>query len=372
MKDKKRFIFFLFFSLSVLSISAKIKYDIADDNGRYYKILNGTTNVEFISFGASGPSATIKRVVIPQTVNDAYTVTQIGNCAFQGCTSLEEVVLPSTIKCIDIGKSEPETYNPFSGCSALRAIYVYDDEPPTHTYQNIYEKTYDAFQALDGSKVKIYVPAGAVAKYQQAWSYFTNIVSAEEEVTFGGALDFMTYYSNNNLKMTPGLEAYTLTNIDEEKKELTLTPLTGSEIAGGTAVVLKGERGKTYTMEMVYTAKSATATNLLRGTAADTVFTDYSTESPIYILVNKDQAPAFCPMTATTADGKYSLKGHKAFIPATQAGSAKYQLPDDITGIRSISKKDDASEQWFDLQGRVQYGHMKGIIIRNHKKYLWK
>ena len=73
MKDKKRFIFFLFFSLSVLSISAKIKYDIADDNGRYYKILNGTTNVEFISFGASGPSATIKRVVIPQTVNDAYS-----------------------------------------------------------------------------------------------------------------------------------------------------------------------------------------------------------------------------------------------------------------------------------------------------------
>src|SRR5574344_30259 len=168
MKQKNLFSLLLFFSLSVFSMTARAK-TITDVNGRRYTILNSTTNVEFTDFGKKVPSGTIKRVVIPQIVNDAYTVTQIGNCAFQNCTALEEIVLPSTIKCIDIGKSEPETYNPFSGCSALRAIYVYADGPPTHTYQNIYEKTYDAFQALDGSKVKIYVPAGAVAKYQQAW-----------------------------------------------------------------------------------------------------------------------------------------------------------------------------------------------------------
>src|SRR5574344_249101 len=166
MKQKNLFSLLLFFSLSVFSMTARAK-TITDVNGRRYTILNSTTNVEFTDFGKKVPSGTIKRVVIPQIVNDAYTVTQIGNCAFQNCTALEEIVLPSTIKCIDISKSDPGTHNPFSGCSALRAIYVYADEPPTHTVLDYdYVTTYDAFRDLDGSKVKIYVPAGAVAKYQ--------------------------------------------------------------------------------------------------------------------------------------------------------------------------------------------------------------
>ncbi len=59
---------------------------------------------------------TAKKITIPATLDDEYTVTKIEAKAFQGMTSLEEVSLPKTLK--SIGK------NAFKGCSKLKKIVI--------------------------------------------------------------------------------------------------------------------------------------------------------------------------------------------------------------------------------------------------------
>jgi len=346
---------------------------IVDPNypGQVYNTINGTTDVEFTSFNKTFDRSSIQKFVIPQTINSVYHVTQIGNCAFQNCSNLEELVLPPSINKINVGTNY-STYNPFLGCNSLRAIYVYSEQPPIHTLTDLNNQTLDAFCKLDGTKVNIYVPASAVSDYKISWNYFANILPATENIQFDDALNFMTYYSNHHLVKSSDLEAFTVSKIDEDQKELVLTPLDGNEIPAFTGVILKGEKGVTYTLNMEYNSIPLPTANLLKGTVTDTVFTDYVTTNPVYILVNKEGQPAFCPMTTTSSDNNYSLKAHKGFIPPTNAKSNKYKISDGITGLREVTLQKNSDHNGYDLNGCPRHLSQKGIFILNHKKYLLK
>lgn len=370
----KRLILPIFLSLlALLFYNTPIKaIKIVDPNHPNYvfNTIGRTTNVEFSGFSTNYDLTSIKKFVIPEMVEGAYPVIQIGNTAFEGCSNLEELVIPPTVKKIDVS-SDNEIYNAFIGCNSLRAIYVYAEQPPTHTLTD-YTDTYDAFSELNRDNVTIYAPASAVSAYKSSWNYFTNILPATEEIQFGDALNFMTYYSNHHLIKSADLEAFTVSSINEEQKELVLTPLDGNEIPAGTGVILKGQKGATYTLDMAYSAPALQIPNLLKGTETDTILTNYSTNNPIYILINKDSQPAFYPMTATSSDGNYSLKAHKAFISAPEFKSNKYKISDHITGIRNLEKTTESNFKIYDLNGRLSPHAQKGIFIFNRKKYFMK
>jgi hypothetical protein len=114
------------------------------------------------TYTLSGSNATINKcsktygsLVIPSKVN-GYTVTDIGNSAFEDCSGLTNVTIPSSVT--SIGRST------FSGCSSLTTVYCNIEEP-----LGITEETFS-----NSSISTLYVPAGCKEAYETAlyWQDF--------------------------------------------------------------------------------------------------------------------------------------------------------------------------------------------------------
>ena len=97
-----------------------------------------------------------------------YTITAIGNNAFENQSSMTGVSIPSTVT--SIGEKA------FAGCSGLVAIYTFATEPPTLAAS--------AFEGVSMENCIVYVPAGCVEKYKAAegWKNFPNIGLAGEGI----------------------------------------------------------------------------------------------------------------------------------------------------------------------------------------------
>ena len=144
-------------------------------------------------------------VVIPEIVTsegETYSVTRIwgyavyGNWtgwisagAFNYCTELTSIVLPSTIKEID-GFA-------FKGCTGLTRFTCLATTPPEIIEQKS-GSYYDQFLDTSGqafgnfcNQATLYVPASAVEAYQNAdyWRSFSNIVGIAEEAPIKGDVD---------------------------------------------------------------------------------------------------------------------------------------------------------------------------------------
>ncbi len=117
---------------------------------------------------------------IPKTVEYngiTYKVTEIGESAFEGNTSLTKVTIPSSV--IEIGD------NAFKGCSNLESITTYNETPInlsgsagargmiTRTGGN------SVFEGVDKATCILYVPEGSVELYKVApvWNEFQNILA---------------------------------------------------------------------------------------------------------------------------------------------------------------------------------------------------
>ena len=101
-------------------------------------------------------------VVIPSSVDyngTTYSVTSIGESAFEGCSSLTSVVIGNSVT--SIGSSA------FSGCSRLTEIKCWATTPPT-----IYSNTFSNYSAY------LYVPVGCKSVYKSAgyWKNFNIII----------------------------------------------------------------------------------------------------------------------------------------------------------------------------------------------------
>ena len=88
-------------------------------------------------------------------------VTKIGYYAFEGCSGLTSLTLPSGVT--EIG------YSAFEGCSGLTSIYVYTEKLP--------DMGRDVFDGCDAKKCTVYVPKGTYDDYWLSeFGYFENIV----------------------------------------------------------------------------------------------------------------------------------------------------------------------------------------------------
>ena len=95
------------------------------------------------------------------SVNIPSSVTEIGGGAFEYCSSLTGVKIPSNVT--SIGERA------FSGCSGLKSIYVYAETVPSIGA--------GAFKGCDSKNCTVYVPKGTYDAYWYSkWGYFDNIV----------------------------------------------------------------------------------------------------------------------------------------------------------------------------------------------------
>lgn len=110
---------------------------------------------------------------IPETITYegvTYTVTSIGNAAFENNTNLTDVTIPSTIT--SIGESA------FAGCSYLKSITVNSTTPIAFSSASRTRGGSNVFEGVDKNTCILYVPEGCVEVYKSApvWGEFTNIL----------------------------------------------------------------------------------------------------------------------------------------------------------------------------------------------------
>lgn len=98
-----------------------------------------------------------------EKINIPSSVTEIGKAAFEDCRSLESIKIPSNVTKIG--------YSAFHDCKSLRAIYVYAEKVPILPYNSC------VFEGCDSKKCKVYVPIGTYDAYSRSqFGYFENIV----------------------------------------------------------------------------------------------------------------------------------------------------------------------------------------------------
>lgn len=118
-------------------------------------------------------------VEIPESVKDSegteHAVTKIDEGAFEDAVSLETIIIPATVQ--GIGERA------FAGCTGLKSIYVYKDEPidlPTEAAARTMaaqKSESSVFAGVDKTVCVLYVPYGCAAKYRAAavWGEFQHI-----------------------------------------------------------------------------------------------------------------------------------------------------------------------------------------------------
>ena len=150
-------------------------------DGMYYIIGEGNT----VSV-TSREGKYYGNVVIPSEVSNketTYSVTGIGESAFEGCNEMTSVTIPSSVTKIE--------KNAFKGCSGLTAINSEITSP--------FDISSDVFDASITDNVPLYVPLGTKSAYQSAagWSAFKTIIE-QGGVGFDFEVDGFNYRIGEN------------------------------------------------------------------------------------------------------------------------------------------------------------------------------
>ena len=149
-----------------------------------------------------------------------------------------------------------------------------------------------------------------------------------------------------------GLKAYAVSSTSSS--EATLTQIT-EKIIGGTGIIINGEPGTTYTINVADKGTPYSGTNLLTGTLAPT----YIKEGQYFL-----KSGTFVYSKAGT------LSANKAYLKSDGTGTqgAKLSFLFDTTSIEQV--KAETSDAWYDLSGRKvnPSANDKGVYIHNGKK----
>lgn len=143
-------------------------------------------------------------VRIPAELNyegQTYTVTGISFSAFNNNKSLTKVIIPKTLKNMDLSNNIGINSNPFSGCTALQSIEVEEDNPAVCSVDGVLfnkEKTNLLSYPADASRTSYTVPESVTRIEGLAFSYSQHLrkVTLTDNVT---VLGYSAFYESKSL-----------------------------------------------------------------------------------------------------------------------------------------------------------------------------
>jgi hypothetical protein len=191
------------------------------------------------------------------------------------------------------------------------------------------------------------------------------------------ASGYATFYdSKQSYALPEGVKALVVTAGTQDK--LTYEELKDA-IPANTAVMLKGEKGKTYELTATK-AEAYIGQNLLVGSDEATLtFALIKMPCRFYKLTygpsNTQYAKTFGWYWGAEDGAAFEIEGHKAWlaIPVTASNTRLYTVVNESpTGIALPTADSDATEEIYNLNGQRVSAPVKGLYIRNNKKVIIK
>jgi len=219
-------------------------------------------------------------------------------------------------------------------------------------------------------QTKSYTGQKAIQLYKKSASSAETV-----EVTIGTTGFATLYYGEKNLIVPDGVTATAYAIVDNSLTE-TKVYQAGDVIPAGTGVLLYD--GLSTEVNYAFTVTDETGeepeANMLYGTDTEQTITEPEGDYLYYKLTtSKGKNVGF--YYGASGGGAFTNGAHKAYlaVPASDAAKAVYLLQGEETGVSGVTVTDDAAgTAVYDLQGRRVTRPVKGIYIRDGRKYVVK
>lgn len=180
-----------------------------------------------------------------------------------------------------------------------------------------------------------------------------------------------TYYDDRAFVMPEGLVGSIVTGVEDNRLKIENSYQAGDVVPAKTGLVLTGAAGR---YELTYTDSSLPAPekNLLRGS----VFQEMTVGGEVYyklsLAENSSDIRTLGFYYGTENGGAFMNGAHKAYLPLSRKQVQyvdKFLWEDPTTGIILPGFSSDSAPV-YDLQGRKVLTPVKGVYIKNGKKYI--
>lgn len=183
------------------------------------------------------------------------------------------------------------------------------------------------------------------------------------QVSTTSATPLQVYYASSSAENGDAIDI-TMTGVDAATPE-------------GTGLLLKGEKGVTYSVKNTKAAAAAPAGNLLVGVIDDTLIDPQGEGFTNLILANGSHGINWYGISG---DEPQELAGGKAYLHLTEADAGDsrirmtFESDEDATVITRLNGAGSAQAAWYTLEGLRLTGKptAKGIYIRGNKKVVIK
>ena len=251
------------------------------------------------------------------------------------------------------------------------------------------------------SKIWAVLKNGSVIDFVDAPSYTVDDATAEYAIraanTMGGlssavvansyvnvtlaSVGYATFYDSKNAYILPAeLKAYAVSNANTS--ELTYAEV-GNIIPAGTAVMLESadKTGGEYLLSPTDAKVTYQGTNMLKG--SDVATTTFAEQNSLFYKLSfgsskTAQAGSFGWFWGAADGGAFEIEAHRAWlaIPVLlNAPAISYIIGtggEGTTAIKNIENKQEATGEYYNLQGQRVDVPTKGLYIHNGKKIIIK
>ena len=273
----------------------------------------------------------------------------IAGSAFDGCTGLTSITIPSSVTSIGDFAFE---------CDNLISVRVKIPTP-----LSIGEGTFwNRFNAT------LYVPVGSKAAYEAAqyWLDFKEIIEIPDVNV--GSTGFATFCSPVDMDFSgvTDIKAYIASGFNPSTGTLVLTRVT--EVPAGEGLYIVGDEGSydvpATTTDMVYS-------NLLKGVTTATTISPTDGDNTNFILANGSHGVGFYTLSAAgeLAAGKAYLQLPTASVASVKAINVVFN--DEETAIKDVEQSPNV-QGIYNLQGQQVNAPRRGLYIINGKKVIIK
>ena len=321
-----------------------LSYTITDEEKKQVKVSG---------YIGEKPSGTLN-IPATTTINGTeYSVTSIGNNAFEHCVSLLSVTIPESVT--SIGEYA------FAYCHRLQSVTI--PESVTSIGNNAFWRCGSLQSVTINGNPKIGTDAFLGTPATVTMNLTASNVNGDKWTTF--------YNDGYNFQADENTTVYKAT---VDGSSLVLTEVEDKIVNSETAVILKSSGNPVMTLTK--SGSSDTNGNDLRGISdrhlRTSVISNFSANE-IYTMGNTSVGFGFHRYT-----GEYVPAG-KAFLPLNTSVGAKAQSLTIVyaigsTGIKSVSSDSNVQNDWFSLDGTRLSGKpsQPGIYVNGKKKVVVK